>query len=92
MPKQTVRIRALSNIMGLAYGDVVDVVPTPRVEMLIRGGHLEWVDESGAKVEYTEAVLEDASVDDEPPAEPKGSAPKASVAKSKASVKDDTDA
>lgn len=87
MPKQTVRIRALANVMGLSYGDVVDVIPTPRVEMLIRGGHLEWVDEGGEKVAY----VEDASVNDEPPAEPKGSAPKASVAKSKVSVKDDTD-
>lgn len=85
MPKQTVRIRALANVMGLSYGDVVDVIPTPRVEMLIRGGHLEWVDEGGEKVSYVEAVH--ASANDEP----KGSAPKASVAKSKASVKDDTD-
>lgn len=70
--KHTVKIRALSNVLGLRHGDVVDVIATPRVETLIRGGHLEWVDEDGAKVEYVEAapeiteVFEDETPDDKP--------------------------
>ncbi len=67
MPKHLVRVRALSNVMGLRYGDVVEVVATPRVEILIHGGHLEWVDEAGVKVvESAEPVMSDASFDDEP--------------------------
>jgi hypothetical protein len=67
MSKHLVRVRALSNVMGLRYGDVVEVVATPRVEVLIRGGHLEWVDEAGVKVvETVEPVMSDASFDDEP--------------------------
>lgn len=69
--KHTVRVRALSNVLGLHYGDVVEVVATPRVEVLIRGGHLEWVDEAGVKVvETAEPVLSDASFDDELDDEP----------------------
>lgn len=64
--KHTVKIRALSNVLGLRHGDVVDVIATPRVETLIRGGHLEWVDEAGAKVEYVEAAM-DASEDADQP-------------------------
>ena len=72
--KHLVRVRALSNVMGLRYGDVVDVVATPRVETLIRGGHLEWVDEAGAKVvESAEPVMSDASVIDEVFDEPRES-------------------
>lgn len=76
--KHTVKIRALSNVLGLRHGDVVDVIATPRVETLIRGGHLEWVDEAGAKVEYVEAAAEITEVfeDETPDEKPKVSARK----------------
>ncbi len=53
--------------MGLRYGDVAEVVATPRVEILIHGGHLQWCDEDGNPVvEVAEPVMSDASFDDEP--------------------------
>ncbi len=42
-----IRVRALSNVLGLHRGDEVEVQPTPRVETLIAGGHLLWLDEPG---------------------------------------------
>lgn len=43
-------MRALSNVLGLYRGDEVGVQPTPRVEALIRGGHLQWLDDPARNV------------------------------------------
>jgi hypothetical protein len=83
---ETVRVRALSNVLGLQRGDEVDVLPTPRVEVMIRGGHLVWLDEP------TEDPIPDhdeGETDAEPPADAKGSDAKAASRAPKAKVKSD---
>lgn len=68
-----IRVRALSNVLGLQRGDEVEVTPTPRVEVLIAGGHLVWLDEPG---EDPIPVHDEGETDAEPPKPAKKAAAK----------------
>lgn len=47
-PTAPIRVRALSNVLGLVHGDETELYPTPRVERLISAGHLVWLDDPDA--------------------------------------------
>lgn len=59
-----IRVRALSNVLGLQRGDEVEVQPTPRIETMIAGGHLIWLDEP---TEDPIPVHDEGETDAEPP-------------------------
>lgn len=43
-----IRVRATGSVLGLFPGQEADVYPTARVELMIRVGHLIWVDDPDA--------------------------------------------
>lgn len=43
-----IRVRALSNVLGLVHGDETELYPTARVERLVQAGHLMWLDDPDA--------------------------------------------
>lgn len=49
-PAKVLRVRAISNVLGLNHGDEVEMADSPRVQVMLNAGHLVELDEDGEPV------------------------------------------
>lgn len=45
MDDVTIRVKAMCNVLGMFEGEIHEVYPNSRVELLLSTGHLVWLDE-----------------------------------------------